>query len=252
VEDHSVEQVRWRATQGVCLIADCQRHAWCRPLCSGHLNSVSHKTRVAAWHTWLWAHRPPLAEEERWLPIPGYVGSYEVSDLGKVRSCDRLIVRRNQVSQARLRGKMRTQGITKRGHRTVRLSQDGVNKSYGVHQLVMLAFVGPCPSGLECCHENGKASDNRLVNLRYDTHEANMLDMVRHNSSAHSKRDRCPRGHLLVPPNLVPSATRTGRRSCLACMRAHGISKMALRRGVEVDFKAVSDRHYIRIMGTAA
>jgi hypothetical protein len=252
VEDHSVDQERWRATQGVCLISDCQRHAWCRPLCGAHLTSVSYKARVAAWNTWLKAHTLPSPEAERWLPIPGYVGFYEVSDLGKVRSCDRFIVRRNRITPARLRGKLLSPRITDKGYRTVGLRQDGVNRTWGVHQLVMLAFVGERPSGMECCHENGKASDNRLTNLRYGTHESNMLDMVRHNNSAQSKRDRCPRRHLLVPPNLVVSATKAGKRSCLACMRTHGIAKMALKRGVEIDFKVVSDRHYIRIMGLAA
>lgn len=28
--------------------------------------------------------------QERWLPIPGYEGYYEVSDYGRVRSVDRL------------------------------------------------------------------------------------------------------------------------------------------------------------------
>jgi hypothetical protein len=52
-----------------------------------------------------------------------------------------------------------------------------------VHSLVMLAFVGPRPDGLEVCHNNGVASDNRLSNLRYDTRSENNVD-----SSKHGKR----------------------------------------------------------------
>jgi hypothetical protein len=42
-----------------------------------------------------------------------------------------------------------------------------------VHDLVLLAFVGPKPEGLEVCHGNDVKADNRLQNLRYDTRSAN-------------------------------------------------------------------------------
>lgn len=49
-----------------------------------------------------------------------------------------------------------------------------------VHRLVLEAFVGPCPAGMECCHEDGDPGNNRLTNLRWDTHAGNMQDAVRH------------------------------------------------------------------------
>lgn len=53
-------------------------------------------------------------------------------------------------------------------------------KSRYVHSLVLEAFVGCRPRNMECCHANGDPSDNRLENLRWDTHKANGEDMVRH------------------------------------------------------------------------
>ena len=41
----------------------------------------------------------------------------------------------------------------------------------------MLAFVGPCPPGMEVCHNDSNPKNNRLDNLRYDTHMNNMIDM---------------------------------------------------------------------------
>lgn len=46
--------------------------------------------------------------------------------------------------------------------------------------LVMLAFVGPRPDGLDVCHGNGNPADNRLENLRYGTRSENMRDALRH------------------------------------------------------------------------
>jgi hypothetical protein len=51
---------------------------------------------------------------------------------------------------------------------------------YKVARLVLLAFVGPCPDGMECCHTNGNRTDNRLTNLRWDTPKANAADKRAH------------------------------------------------------------------------
>jgi hypothetical protein len=53
-------------------------------------------------------------------------------------------------------------------------------RNYYTHRLVLLAFVGPCPEGLEGCHNDGDPSNNRLDNLRWDTRESNMADQIKH------------------------------------------------------------------------
>lgn len=45
-----------------------------------------------------------------------------------------------------------------------------------VHRVVLESFVGPCPDGMEACHNNCDYSDNRLDNLRWDTKSENMRD----------------------------------------------------------------------------
>jgi hypothetical protein len=58
-----------------------------------------------------------------------------------------------------------------------------------VHRLVLSAFAGPCPEGMEACHYNGNPADNRLCNLRWDTRKANHADKVRHGRSARGERN---------------------------------------------------------------
>lgn len=48
-----------------------------------------------------------------------------------------------------------------------------------VHTLVLLAFVGPKPEGMEACHFNGCSTDNAVINLRWDTKRANAADAIR-------------------------------------------------------------------------
>ena len=57
---------------------------------------------------------------------------------------------------------------------------DGVWKNRYVHQLVLLAFVGPCPPGKESGHRNGQRDDPRLDNLRYVTELENKADYLVH------------------------------------------------------------------------
>lgn len=49
-----------------------------------------------------------------------------------------------------------------------------------VHHIVLEAFVGPCPEGMEGCHNDGDPTNNRVDNLRWDTRKANREDSIRH------------------------------------------------------------------------
>lgn len=51
------------------------------------------------------------------------------------------------------------------------------------HRLVLEAFVGPCPEGMECRHLNGIRGDNRLENLCWGTHQENYQDRICHGTS---------------------------------------------------------------------
>ena len=71
--------------------------------------------------------------------------------------------------------------INKDGHACYRLydgSGNGIWK-FG-HQLVLMAFVGPCPAGMEGCHGDGNPANNQLSNLRWDTKKSNAEDCIRH------------------------------------------------------------------------
>lgn len=122
---------------------------------------------------------------EFWKPVLGHEGSYEVSNLGRVRSLDRIAEyeRRDQYSgriitvRRRHRGAVLRPGRMSGGHLSVAI---GRGNTRTVHSLVLEAFVGPCPTGMECLHKNGKHQDNRLANLRWGTRSENLHDAVRH------------------------------------------------------------------------
>jgi hypothetical protein len=63
------------------------------------------------------------------------------------------------------------------------------SKTVKVHRLVLEAFVGPCPDGMQACQDDGNPSNNRVKNLRWDTPEANIADRDRHGTTARGVRN---------------------------------------------------------------
>lgn len=152
---------------------------------------------------------------ERWLPVQGFPG-YEVSDSGRVRSVDRVDSIGRLIRGRLLSDRTRDRG----GHHLVTVSVDGVRSTLQIHSLVLAAFVGPRPPGMEGCHDDGDPDNNALTNLRWDTHSSNMRDKVKHGTHNMARRSHCPRGHELKAPNLIPANLRQGSRACLSCGRA--------------------------------
>lgn len=58
-------------------------------------------------------------------------------------------------------------------------NEEGQVRRY-VHQLVLHHFKGERPEGYQACHCDGNRLNNKLTNLRWDTHAANMEDAKRH------------------------------------------------------------------------
>lgn len=180
----------------------------------------------------------------QWRDAVGHPG-YEVSNDGQVRSLPRVITRSNGRRQTIHGGLLRPAVGDRFGHLVVNLNS---RTHRYVHALVAEAFLGPRPDGSEVLHRNDDPSDNRVENLRYGTHAENMRDCVTNGNDPRMQRDRCPRGHQLVEPNLVPS--RAPHRVCLACARAHSYIGGLRRRGCTLpDFKAQADEYHRKIMG---
>ncbi len=49
-----------------------------------------------------------------------------------------------------------------------------------MHRLVLEAFVGPCPEGMQCRHLDGNRSNNHIDNLAWGTPKENCADRGRH------------------------------------------------------------------------
>lgn len=115
-----------------------------------------------------------IVTEVEYRDIPGFKG-YRVGSDGSVLFGD------VEIKQYRA-GK---------GHyRYIAFRVNGKQVNRYVHRLVLEAFVGPCHPGMECCHNNGITSDNRLVNIEWGTRKKNAADKIRHGTQVHGERQR--------------------------------------------------------------
>lgn len=111
---------------------------------------------------------------EIWKDIPSYIGYYQTSDWGRVKSLDR-IVRNGRFWKGQILKPVKDFN----GRLYVNLSKHCVVKRLQISRLILSAFIGSCPDNMECLHKNDNCLDNRLKNLYWGTKKHNAEDAIR-------------------------------------------------------------------------
>ena len=136
------------------------------------------------------------ANMEKWLPVVGYEGIYEVSNTGHVRGLRR--PKNNNGGVQIIPGRMMTERKNHKGYMTVHLSKDGVQKRVSVHRIVAMAFVENPDGKEQVNHIDGNKLNNRAENLEWVTNNENMQHAIKNGlvnyapmlRAAHSKEAR--------------------------------------------------------------
>lgn len=107
-------------------------------------------------------------DTEIWRTVEGFEGYYEVSNLGRVRSVDRV----DNMGHFQ-KGKLLVGGIDSYGYKKVGLCKNGKVKTITVHRLVAETFI-PNPDNLPCInHKDEDKNNNTVWNLEWCTVEYN-------------------------------------------------------------------------------
>ena len=100
--------------------------------------------------------------KEIWKNIPEYVGIYEISNLGNIRS----VYNNNKPLKL---------SIGKNKYVTVSLYKNKIGKTFNVHRLVAQVFI-PNPNNLPCVnHKDENRSNNCVDNLEWCTYLYNNI-----------------------------------------------------------------------------
>ena len=137
---------------------------------------------------------------EEWRPVKGYEGSYQVSNLGNVRSLPRLTN-----DGKRITGKLLAISSSDR-YPSVSLYKCNVETNASVHRLVAEAFI-PNPEGLpEVNHIDTDRTNNKVTNLEWVSTRDNIKHAVQSGRKTYRVQIKC-----LETQEVFPSMSAAGR-----------------------------------------
>ena len=111
--------------------------------------------------------------KEIWKDIKGYEGLYQVSNLGRVKSLERKVLRSDGTSLA-ISERILKLGKNARGYLSVQLCANGIVKCFRVYRLVAQAFIPNPDNKPQVNHIDGNKQNNRADNLEWATRSENM------------------------------------------------------------------------------
>jgi DNA-binding transcriptional regulator YiaG len=115
--------------------------------------------------------------QEIWKDIPEYEGIYQVSNLGNLKSYDRIVFF-NKVKALR-KGKILSLRQNKDGYLYTNISVDKKRKTIKPHRIVAKVFIQNIEKKTCVNHINGIKNDNRVENLEWVTHSENTKHAVK-------------------------------------------------------------------------
>lgn len=110
---------------------------------------------------------------EEWKPVVEFESLYEVSNLGRIRRID--------TSQIRIATKLKS------GYLHLHLYCRNEYHGRYLHLLVLDAFKGPKPLGLEGRHLDGNQDNCSSSNLEWGTSQENSVDTLKHGNNKQAK-----------------------------------------------------------------
>jgi len=118
-----------------------------------------------------------MGTNEIWMPVNGYEGLYQVSNLGRVRALERSRLVRDSHGGYMIRtdqGRIVSQTDNGHGYLIVQLRKDGRRKNHYAHRLVAEAFCANPDKKRVVNHKDYNTKNNQPENLEWVTTKENV------------------------------------------------------------------------------
>jgi len=111
---------------------------------------------------------------EIWKDIKGYEGMYQVSNLGRVKSLERLTFFKNGRKPRLEKEMIKRPALDGKGYNRMCLRKHDIPNTFKLHRLVAEHFIPNPDNKPQVNHINGDKLDNRVENLEWMTNDENM------------------------------------------------------------------------------
>lgn len=111
---------------------------------------------------------PPNNDKEIWKDINDFIGYYQISSFGRIRSVDRYITDVDGKERF-YKGKILNQSVNSSNYKKVRLHKDNAGKNLYTHRLVAEHFIPNPENKPEVNHIDGNKWNNYYLNLEWVT-----------------------------------------------------------------------------------
>ena len=159
--------------------------------------------------------------EEVWKDVKGYEGYYQVSNLGNIKSLERIIENsgtRTGYYKVKERILKPRENTNRNGYYELSLRKDGKEKRFKVHRLVACAFIENPYNKPEVNHIDGNKSNNCVSNLEWTTSKENKEHAwnIGLNNSNHKKRPiKCNENNMCFESVVQASKELNCDRRCI-------------------------------------
>lgn len=135
---------------------------------------------------------------ESWKDIQGYEGLYQVSNLGRIKSLERVVANNKNGGVRTVEEKILTPTDNGNGYKLVGLNKNRHRKNHYVHRLVAVAFVSNPTQAEYVNHIDYNRENNKANNLEWCTQKENIQHSIEHLRKPHRTSRQTNTGHKYI------------------------------------------------------